>query len=153
LRSTRAKLRTKVQVAREGKTELETLIDRTRDMPPPGLDLPQGVRMPATLTFPNAGSRDVFSAIARLGNISLIFDPAFRDTQVSRDLRNATLEDALTTVSAATRSFFRVTAPKTVIVIPDTPAKRREYEEQVFKVFYLSNAELKETMDLLRIVL
>ena len=37
--------------------------------------------------------------------------------------------------------------------IPDTPAKRREYEEEVVRTFYLSNADLKETMDLLRLVL
>src|SRR5207249_7110112 len=48
---------------------------------------------------------------------------------------------------------FRVTAPKTVAVIPDTPAKRREYEEEVVRTFYLSNVDLKETMDLLRMVL
>ena len=40
-----------------------------------------------------------------------------------------------------------------MLVIPDTPAKRREYEEEVVRTFYLSNADLKETMDLLRIVL
>src|SRR5581483_6486947 len=51
LRVTRAKLRNKVTVAREGKTELQSLIDRTRDLPPPGLDLPTGVKMPASLTF------------------------------------------------------------------------------------------------------
>ena len=39
LKTTRNKLRTRVAVAREGKTELQTLIDRTRDLPPPGLDL------------------------------------------------------------------------------------------------------------------
>jgi general secretion pathway protein D len=38
-------------------------------------------------------------------------------------------------------------------VIPDTPAKRREYEEEIVRTFYLSNADLKETMDLLRMVL
>ena len=57
------------------------------------------------------------------------------------------------TVAGATRTFFRVTAPQTVLVIPDTPAKRREYEEEVVRTFYLSNADLKETMDLLRLVL
>jgi general secretion pathway protein D len=36
--------------------------------------------------------------------------------------------------------------------VPDTPAKRREYEEEIVRTFYLSNAELKETIDLLRIV-
>jgi general secretion pathway protein D len=153
LRSTRNKLRSKVAVSREGKTELQTLIDRTRDLPPPGMDLPQGVKMPASLTFRDASSRDVFTAIARLANISLIFDSAFRETPVTVDLRNSTLEDALNTVAGATRMFFRVTAPKTVVVIPDTPAKRREYEEEIVRTFYLSNADLKETMDLLRMVL
>jgi general secretion pathway protein D len=153
LRSTRNKLRAKVAVAREGKTELQTIIERARELPPPGLDLPPGVKMPASLTFREASSRDVFTAIARLANISLIFDTAFREAPLTVDLRNATLDDALNTVAGATRTFFRVTAPRTVIVIPDTPAKRREYEEEVVRTFYLSNADLKETMDLLRLVL
>jgi general secretion pathway protein D len=153
LLATRNKLRAKVAVAREGKTELQTLMDRTRELPPPGMDLPTGVKMPASLTFRDAASRDVFTAISRLANISVIFDSTFRDTPVTVDLRNATLDDALTTVSGATRTFYRVTAPKTIVVIPDTPAKRREYEEEIVKTFYLSNADLKETMDLLRMVL
>jgi general secretion pathway protein D len=153
LRSTRNKLRAKVTVAREGKTELQTVIERARDLPPPGLDLPSGVKMPASLTFRDASSRDVFTAIARLANVSLIFDTAFRDAPLTVDLRNATLDDALNTVAGATRTFFRVTAPRTIVVIPDTPAKRREYEEEVVRTFYLSNADLKETMDLLRLVL
>jgi general secretion pathway protein D len=153
VRATRTKLRLKVAVPREGKTELQTIIDRTRDLPPPGMDLPQGVKMPASLTFRDASSRDVFTAMARLANISVIFDSAFREAPVTVDLRNAMLDDALTTLSGATRTFFRVTAPRTIIVIPDTPAKRREYEEEIVRTFYLSNADLKETMDLLRVVL
>ena len=153
LRATRNKLRAKIAVHQAGKTELQTLIERARDLPPPGLDLPQGVKMPATLTFRDASSRDVFVAISRLANISLIFDPLFRETPITLDLRNASLEDSLNTVAGATRTFFRVTAPKTVAVIPDTPAKRREYEEEVVRTFYLSNVDLKETMDLLRMVL
>jgi len=153
LRSTRNKLRAKVAASREGKTELQTLIERARDLPPPGLDMPSGIKMPASLTFRDASSRDVFTGVARLAGISITFDTAFRDTPVTVDLRNATLDDALNTVAGATRTFFRVTAPKTIIVIPDTPAKRREYEEEVVRTFYLSNADLKETMDLLRLVL
>ena len=37
-------------------------------------------------------------------------------------------------------------------MIPDTPAKRREYEESIVRTFYLSNADIKEVIDLLRIV-
>ena len=153
LRMTRNRLRARVAVSREGKTELQTLIERARDLPPPGLDLPQGVKMPAALTFRDASSRDIYTAIARLANISIIFDSAFRDTPVSVDLRDSSLDDALNAVAGATRTFYRVQAPKTVVVVPDTPAKRREYEEEVVRTFYLSNADLKETQDLLRMVL
>jgi general secretion pathway protein D len=153
LKATRSKLRTRVAVSREGKTELQTLIDRTRDLPPPGMDLPPNVRMPASLTFREASSRDVFATIARFAGIGVVVDTQFREAPVSVDLRNASLEAALDTVSAATRSFYRVTAPQTIVVIPDSPAKRREYEEEIVRTFYLSNADLKETLDLLRVVL
>src|SRR6185503_6925068 len=53
----------------------------------------------------------------------------------------------------ATRNFYRVTAQRTITVIPDTPAKRTEYEEEIVRTFYLSNADVKETLDLLRIVI
>src|SRR5207244_7848214 len=108
LRATRNKLRAKVAVAREGKTELQTIIERARDLPPPGLDLPQGVKMPASLTFRDASSRDVYTAVARLADVSIIFDSGFRESPISVDLRNATLEDALNTVSGATRTVVRV---------------------------------------------
>jgi general secretion pathway protein D len=153
LRATRNQLRAKIAVAHEGKTGLQALIERTRDLPPPGLDLPQDVTMPASLLFRDASSRDVFLAIARFANVSLGFDPAFRAESVTVDLRNASLESALHAVADVTRVFLRVTAPRTVLVVPDTPAKRREYEQEVVRTFYLSNADLKETMDLLRMVI
>jgi general secretion pathway protein D len=153
LRSTRNQLRNRIAVARDGKTELQALIERTRNLPPPGLDLPQNVKMPTSLVFRNAASRDVFLAIGKFADVGITFDPTFRESPVTIDLRNATLEDALNAVAGATRTFFRVVAPRTVQVIPDTPAKRREYEEEVVRTFYLSNADLKETMDLLRLVI
>jgi general secretion pathway protein D len=149
----RTQLRTKVAVAREGKTELETLIDRTRDLPPAGFDLPADVRLPAALTFRDASSRDIFTAIARFANINVVFDPTFRDQPVTIDLRNTTLDAALQSLSTTTRNFYRVTAQRTITVIPDNAAKRREYEEEIVRTFYLSNADLKETVDLLRIVM
>ncbi|MGB2715358.1 MAG: secretin N-terminal domain-containing protein [Vicinamibacterales bacterium] len=152
LRDTRQRLRTKVAISRGGKTELQALIDRSRTLPPPGLDLPDGTKLPNTLVFSQASSRAVFTALARIAGISVIFDTAFRETPISIDLRNVTLADALTSLTASTRTFYRVTAPKTITIIPDTPAKRREYEEAVVATFFLSNADPKEVIDLLRIV-
>ena len=153
VQDTRNQLRTRVAVAREGKTELQTIMERARDLPPVGLDLPAAVKMPPSLAFRDASSRDVFLTIARFAGISLGFDPTFRETPLTIDLRDATLERALGAVADQTRTFFRVTAQNTVLVIPDTPAKRREYEEEVVRTFYLSNADLKETQDMMRLVL
>ena len=152
LRSVRTQLRNRVAVAREGKTQLETLIERSRDLPPPGLDLPSDARLPASVIFRDASSRDIYTALARFTNITIVFDPQFRDQPITIDLRNTTLANALDTLSSATRNFYRVTAQRTVTVIPDTPAKRRDYEEEIVRTFYLSNADLKETVDLLRVV-
>jgi general secretion pathway protein D len=153
LDSVRAQLRTKVAVARGGKTELETLIERSRTMEPPGLELPSDVRLPSSLTFRDASSRDIYTALARFANVNIVFDPQFRDQPVTIDLRNATLDEALASLSMATRNFYRVTAQRTVTIVPDTPAKRTEYEEEIVRTFYLSNADVKETLDLLRIVI
>lgn len=153
VRELRNTLRSRVVVARDGRTQLQTLIERTRDLPAPGLDLPVDARMPDTLTFRQAGSRDVFTALARFAGVSVMFDPAFRDVPVSFELHKATFQQALSSLSASTHNFYRVTAPRILTIIPDTPAKRREYEEEVVRTFYLSNADLKETVDVLRVVI
>jgi general secretion pathway protein D len=153
LNTVKTRLRNKVAIARDGKTGLESLIDRTRNMMPQGQELPSDLKLPASLTFRDAPSRDVFTALARYANVSVTFDPQFRDQPVTIDLREMTLENALQAVTAATRSFYRVSGPRIVTVVPDTPAKRQEYEEEIVRTFPLSNADLKETVDLLRIVI
>ena len=152
LRDTRQKLRTKIAVTRNGKTELESLIERARVMPPPGLDLPPDATLPDSLIFSGASSRNVFRSIAQFAGLNIVFDPAFRDETINADLRKMTLVDALTSVTASTRTFYRVSAQRTITIVPDTPNKRREYEEAVVQTLYLSNADLKEVIDLLRIV-
>jgi general secretion pathway protein D len=152
LRETRQLLRNKISVSRGGKTELQTLLERTRDLPPPGLDLPDDATLPDSLIFSSASSRAVFTALARFSGLNIVFDSTFREAPISVDLRKATLSNALASVTAATHTFYRVTAQRTITIIPDTPAKRREYEESIVKTFYLSNADVKEVIDLLRIV-
>src|SRR5688572_27515845 len=70
LRDTRQKLRTKVAVTRNGKTELESLIERSRGVPPPGLDLPPDAKLPDSLVFSSASSRNVFRSIAQFAGLN-----------------------------------------------------------------------------------
>jgi general secretion pathway protein D len=152
MRTVRAQLRAKVAIAEDGKTQLETLVQQGLHAPLPGEQLPADVTLPDTLMFRDASARVVFLAIGEYANLNVIFDPTFRDQSITVDLRKATLEEALDSVSSVTRNFWRTTAQRTVTVVPDTPAKRREYEEEIVQTFYLSNADLKEVIDILRIV-
>ena len=152
LNSVQTQLRPRTAVALAGKTDLETLIERSQTLQPLGFDLPS-IRLPASLTFRDASSRDVYTALARMANVNIVFDPQFSVQPVTIDLQNVTLEDALASLSTATRNFYQVTAQRTITVIPDTPAKRTEYQEEIVRTFYLSNADVGETLDLLRIVI
>ncbi|MBY0495388.1 MAG: hypothetical protein K2Y23_14340 [Cyanobacteria bacterium] len=152
LQDTRAQLRAKIAVREDGKTRLESLIEQSLAAPLPGTDLPKDAKLPDSVVFRDASARDVYSAIGKFTNLGVMFDPTFRDQPVSIDLRGQSLEEALNGLSLTTRNFWRVTAPRTITVVPDTAAKRREYEEEIVRTFYLSNADLKETVDMLRIV-
>src|SRR5688572_681759 len=150
LTAVRTQLRNKVAVSRNGKTELVSLIERVRNMPPPGLVLPV-VQMPDSLIW-NGSARDLYLYFGKLANISVAFDTLYRDQPITIDLRNLSFEEALRAVTGSTRNFYRVTSQRAVTIVPDTPAKRTEYEEEIVKFFYLSNADLKEVADVLRIV-
>ncbi len=152
LQATRAQLRAKVAIADNGKTRLESLIQQSLDAPLPGFDLPTDAKLPDSVVFRDANARDVYAAMGRFTNLSVMFDPTFRDQALSIDLRGKTLEEALNGLSLTTRNFWRVTANRPITIVPDTAAKRREYEEEIVRTFYLSNADLKETVDMLRIV-
>jgi general secretion pathway protein D len=152
LQATRIQLKAKVAVREDGKTRLQSLISESLQAPLPGMALPPDAKLPDSLVFRDANAQVVYASIGKFANLSVLFDPTFRDQPVSVDLRGQTLEEALNSVSATTRNFWRTTGERTITVVPDTAAKRREYEEEIVRTFYLSNADLKETIDMLRIV-
>src|SRR5688572_4373932 len=152
LEQTQNQLRAQVLVNRDGKTALEALVERMKDQRLPGLDI-EAAPLPDELTFRDASNQVIIRALAQMANVNVVFDPAFRPSPISIEIRNQHFAEALQSITASTQNFYRVTAPRTVTIVPDTPAKRREYDEDIVRTFYLSNADLKETMDLLRIVI
>jgi general secretion pathway protein D len=126
---------------------------RARERSLPGLDLGPEADQPLGLVFKGASLREAYLALGRAVGVNFVFDPDFRDQPVTLDLRNVPFDKALSALDGAGRTFHRVTDARIITVIPDTQAKRREYEQQVIKTLFLSNADLKETIDLLRIVL
>ena len=152
LRETAERVRMREAALRAGQTEIEALIERTRFLPAEGLELPDEI-LPDSLVFRDASTRDILTALGLFSDVNVVFDPDFVDRRTSVDLRGARLSAALASVTRSTGNFYRVTAPRTITVIPDTPGKRTDYEEEVVRTFYVSNADLEETVNMLRLVL
>jgi general secretion pathway protein D len=81
----------------------------------------------------------VFDTIGKLAGLTIIYDPDFPARRISVDLNNVTLEQALEIVSLESKAFVKPVTENIIFVIPDQPQKRRDYEEQVVKTFYISN--------------
>jgi general secretion pathway protein D len=140
-------------VRERGRVSLEEVKERARERALPGLDLGPDAQQPLGLTFRGASLREAYLALARAAAVNVTFDPSFQDTTVTLDLQDVGFDQALVALAAAGRTFHRVVDARVLNVVPDTPSKRREFEQQVVKTFFLSNADLKETIDLLRVVL
>src|SRR6266478_6449828 len=95
-------------------------------------------RAPITVKMSN-DSKIVFDTVGKLAGLTVIYDPDFPARRITVELTNVTLEQALDIVSLQSKSFWRPVTENIIFVIPDQPQKRRDYEEQVIKTFYLSN--------------
>ncbi len=152
LRSTRTALRNKLAIETNGQTSLEAVLARTRNTLPPSMNVPE-TKLPGSITLGrDATSRQAFQIIAAFANLNLIFDQTFRDAPAPISIKNLTVKEALDALAQSTGTFYKVSAPGTITVVPDNAAKRREYAEEMIQTFYVGNADMKETIDMLRVV-
>jgi len=95
-------------------------------------------RAPINLKMSN-DAKIVFDTIGKLAGLTVIYDPDFPARRITVELNNVTMEQALEIVSLETKAFVKPVTENIIFVIPDQPQKRRDYEEQVVKTFYVSN--------------
>lgn len=153
LQDVRVALRAQLTTSGDGRTPLQTLLARTQALEPAGHQLPDTTLDADIRTGSQSTARAVYQLIGQLANLSIIFDPDFRDVPAPVALqRGMPVRAALDAVARATNTFFIVTGPSIVMVAPDTPSARRANVEDVVRQFTVQNADLKETMDALRIV-
>jgi general secretion pathway protein D len=112
------------------------------------------------LKMTNQRPRILYETVGKIAGINVVFDPEYETTQTIKtaeiDLTRTTLDQALDQLSVITKSFWKPLSPNTIFVTVDNPAKRREYSEQIVKVYYLSNTttaqEVQELLTVLRTV-
>ncbi len=91
-------------------------------------------------------SKAVFEAIGKLAGLTVIFDPDFTSRRISVELTNVTLEQALNISAMQSKAFWRAVTSNIIFVAPDQPQKRKDYEEEIVKTFYLRNTVLPQEL-------
>ncbi|MGC1492365.1 MAG: hypothetical protein WA798_13420, partial [Candidatus Acidiferrum sp.] len=84
-------------------------------------------------------AKNLFDTIGKLAGITVIYDPEFPARRISVDLNNLTLEQALEVVCIESKAFWKPVTENIILIAPDTVAKRRDYEVESMKTFYLAN--------------
>lgn len=152
-----ARARTGLEAAAEERRQRREASDkqrRSKERPARAGSAPQlsaALRQPITLDFREAQLRQVFEAISRGSGLNFIFDRDVRqDLRTTIFVRNSSIEDILRFVLVTNQLERKVLSENTVLVYPNTPAKLRDYQELVMKSFYLSNADVKATANMIR---
>jgi len=138
-------------------TRAKPRIDVLRDQAARGTNAPPllnpGSREPIRLNFNNAALKDILNFIATSSGINITYDQQFVDKPFTINLDSVTVEEALNQVLSANGYYYKVTSQKTIIVIPDQPAKHQQYDELVMKTFFISHADATELAQIVNSVM
>jgi len=132
-------------------SSLAELKEKTRGTrPQPPLLNPRATD-PISLEFPKPVSVfDIYKALGKAFGINILFDPKLRDQQIGIELRDVDAQRALEILMRTAGHFYKVLDEQSIIVAEDNPQNRRNYEDLVIQTFFLSNAEVKDVMTMLR---
>jgi general secretion pathway protein D len=110
--------------------------------------------IPIVLKFADTPMRTILDAVSKASGINFLYDDKAETTKrVSVDFAKVSLEQVLNYIMMQTKHFYKVLDPHTLVIVPDTKQKRDEYQDQVIKTFYLSNADVKDVFQLVRSIL
>lgn len=113
--------------------------------------LSAALKKPITMEFRDAPLRAVFELISKRTGLNFVFDkevPA--DAKATVFVRDTTIADVIHFVLVTNQLDKRVLNENTILIYPNTPAKVRDYKDLVVRSFYLANADVKQTANMIR---
>ena len=109
---------------------------------------------PISLQLRDAGLRQAFDALASGSGLNIIFDKEVRpDIRISIAVKNVLIEQAIAMLLEPNQLAGKVLNDNTLLVYPATAAKIREYQDLVIRSFYLENADVKQTQNMVKTML
>jgi len=115
------------------------------------IELEPSPNAPITMRITNTADM-IYRAIGKLGGINVLFDLDYKPQKITVELNEVMVIDALKMVALESKTFFRPISPTAIFVAAE--GKRKEYESNVMKTFFLRNAstpaELQEVVGTLK---
>ncbi len=106
---------------------------------------------PISLSFPHETPiKEIYKALGNAFGINILFDQAVKDDRIAIELKDVTAQQALERLMQAANHFYKALDEKTIIVVPDNPQARRDYEDLVIRTFYLSNGDAEQVTNVVR---
>ena len=96
-----------------------------------------------SLDFRDANVRNVLDVVSRASGLNFVLDKDIRDQRVTVYGRDLRVDDALEMILTSAQLARKTLDTRSVLIYPNTPDKKRDYEEQLVKVFYLVNGDPK----------
>lgn len=95
-----------------------------------------------TLKMNNQPPRVLFETVGKLAGVNVVFDSQYNapPRNFNVDLNNATPDQAFDYLALLTHTYWKPIAANAIFVMEDNVTKRRDYEDDVVKVFYVTNA-------------
>jgi general secretion pathway protein D len=94
----------------------------------------------SVLKMNNQPPKVLYETVGKLAGINVLFDPQIQPGKNSNiELNNVTLQEALDYLALSTKTFWKPISSNAIFVTEDNVTKRRDYEDEVVKVFYLKN--------------
>lgn len=95
--------------------------------------------------------KTIFQTIGQLAGLTVVFDPDFGSTpgpshRITVDLPNVTYQEALNIAALESKAFWKPITGNIIFVANDDPAKRKQYDEEIVRVFYLSNVTVDKDL-------
>lgn len=111
-------------------------------------------KKPVTLEFRDANLKMVFEVLSRTTGINFILDKEVKsDLKTTLFVKQSSLEDAVDLLLVTNQLEKKVLNQNSVLIYPNTPAKVKEYQDLVVKGFYLANADVKQTANMVKTLL
>jgi len=115
------------------------------------IELEPSPNAPITMRITNTADM-IYRAIGKLGGINVLFDLDYKPQKITVELNEVMVIDALKMVALESKTFWRPISPTAIFVAAE--GKRKEFEANVMKTFFLRNAstpaELQEVVGTLK---